>query len=116
MNLYEGDYLNATLEVVGPKSGATAGHPVESVLEMFDDGHIMTGLWEVTPGEFPSEKKGISEFMVFLSGEGTIFDEDGTPHEIGSGVAMMFPDGWKGRWQVRKTVRKAYTIVVSPPP
>ncbi len=113
MNLYQPDYLNVALEVVGPKPGSTAGEPVESVLEMYDDGRVMTGLWECTPGEFPSSKEGISEFMVFLSGEGTIFDEDGTAHEIGAGVAMMFPDGWRGRWQIRKTIRKAYSIFVT---
>jgi len=49
--------------------------------------------------------------MHFVAGEATITDEDGTEHEIGAGVAMMFPDGWRGTWQVRQTVRKTYTIV-----
>jgi uncharacterized cupin superfamily protein len=107
------DVTRVRLEEIGPKPGATAGNPVESALEISDDGRVSTGIWECTPGEFPSEKRGIGEFMVFLSGEGTITDEDGTAHEIGAGVAMWFPDGWRGTWLIRETIRKAYTIIAT---
>jgi uncharacterized cupin superfamily protein len=113
MNMYLDHTLGVRLEEIGPKPGATAGSPVESALEISDDGRVATGIWECTPGEFPSEKKGISEFMVFLSGRGTITDEDGVAHEIGPGVAMWFPDGWRGAWQIRETIRKAYTIITT---
>jgi uncharacterized protein len=107
----EVDVLSAELRPIGPKAGATDGEPFESALSLYDDGTVSAGIWECTPGAFPSEKSGISEFMHFVAGEATITDEDGTEHEIGAGVAMMFPDGWRGTWQVRQTVRKTYTIV-----
>jgi len=63
---------------------------------------------------FPSEKRGISEYMCFLSGDATIVDADGTKHEIGPGAAIFLPDGWSGTWEIRRTVRKTYTIIVTP--
>ena len=41
------DALAAELAVVGPKSGATAGAPVQSALELYDDGGTSVGIWEV---------------------------------------------------------------------
>jgi uncharacterized cupin superfamily protein len=98
------------LQRSGPRAGATAGEPVESELELYNDGTVEVGLWECTPGEFPSIKDGITEEMFFLSGDATIVGDDGTEHEIAPGVLIVTPDGWKGRWKIRKTVRKVYTI------
>jgi uncharacterized cupin superfamily protein len=90
--------------------GATAGEPVESELELYADGRVEIGVWECTPGEFPSVKEGMSEEMLFLSGDATIVGEDGTSYEVGPGKLIVLPDGWRGRWQIRQTVRKIYTI------
>jgi uncharacterized cupin superfamily protein len=107
----EVDVLSLELAPIGPKPGATDGEPFESSTVLYDDGTVSAGVWECTPGAFPSEKAGISEFMHFVAGEATITDEDGTVHEIRPGVAMMFPEGWRGTWEVRQTVRKTFTIV-----
>jgi uncharacterized cupin superfamily protein len=94
----------------GPRAGATAGEPIESEVELYNDGKVEVGVWECTPGEFPSVKDGITEEMVFLSGDATIISDDGTESEIGPGVLIVTPDGWTGRWKIRQTVRKIYTI------
>jgi uncharacterized protein len=99
-----------SLHLSGPRAGATAGEPVESELELYNDGKVEVGVWECTPGEFPSVKDGISEEMLFLSGDATIVGDDGTKYEIAAGVLLVTPDGWKGRWEIRQTVRKVYTI------
>jgi uncharacterized protein len=98
------------LESTGPRAGATAGQPLESEVELYDDGKVTVGVWECTPGEFPSAKDGVTEQMVFLSGDATIIGEDGTTYEVGPGRLIVLPDGWKGRWEIRQTVRKIYTI------
>ncbi|MEA2485690.1 MAG: uncharacterized protein QOD46_801, partial [Actinomycetota bacterium] len=36
--------------------------------------------------------------------------DDGTKYEVAPGVLLVTPDGWKGRWEIRQTVRKIYTI------
>jgi uncharacterized cupin superfamily protein len=107
------DPREAVLRVVGPKPGATSGEPVESDLELYDDGRTSIGIWECTPGRWPSEKVGLGELMHFVAGSGRIIDDDGTRHEIRPGVVRFFPDGWHGRWEVDETVRKVYVIVRS---
>jgi hypothetical protein len=49
--------------------------------------------------------------MTYISGDATIWDEDGTEHRIGPGTSMVVADGWRGRWEIRATLRKTYTIV-----
>jgi uncharacterized cupin superfamily protein len=73
------------------------------------------GVWECTPGVWPSAKNGVGELMVFTAGRGAIVDADGTRHEIRPGVAVYLPDGWTGHWEVEETVRKVYAIVRSGP-
>ncbi|MEA2485870.1 MAG: uncharacterized protein QOD46_981, partial [Actinomycetota bacterium] len=77
----------------GPRAGATAGEPVEFEHELYNDGKVEVGLWECTPGEFASIKDGITEEMLFLSGEATIVGDDGTKYEVAPGVLLVTPDG-----------------------
>ena len=98
------------LQRTGPRANATAGEPVESEFELFNDGRVEVGVWECTPGEFSSIKDGLTEEMLFLCGDATIIGDDGTEYEIAPGVLIVTPDGWKGRWDIRQTVRKVYTI------
>jgi len=107
------DALTAELTVLGPKGGATSGDPVESILELSDDGTTSTGIWSCTPGSWSSSKDGVGELMHFLAGHGWITDADGTRHEIRPGMVRWFPDGWHGRWEVDETIRKVYVVVVS---
>ncbi len=105
------------LTVAGPKVGATAGDPVESFAVLSDDGLTGVGVWECTPGAWPSAKVGLGELMSFVAGHGWIVDEidgrDGPRHEIRPGLVRWFADGWRGRWEVDQTVRKTYVIVRS---
>jgi uncharacterized cupin superfamily protein len=94
-----------------PPSGSRA-----ATLELSDDGAVRTGIWECTPGSFASARDGFCELMHFVAGDATIVDErDGTRHEIGPGSVLFVPDGWRGRWEIRETVRKTYAIVTTPP-
>jgi uncharacterized cupin superfamily protein len=36
--------------------------------------------------------------------------EDGATVELRPGVSLVAPAGWRGRWDVRETVRKTYVI------
>jgi len=107
------DALTAELKVVGPQAGATDGEPVESALEIYDDGVTSMGLWSCTPGAWTSEKVGLGELMHFVAGHGWITDADGTRHEIRPGFVRWFPDGWRGTWEVDATVRKVYVIIAT---
>jgi uncharacterized cupin superfamily protein len=98
------------LTVRGPRVPALAGEPVESVRELHHDGRGKTGVWECTPGRFESARAGTTEVMHFVAGEATITTADGTAHEIRPGTVIVAPDGWRGVWDVRETVRKVYVI------
>ena len=107
---HEHGLLELALTSTGPRAGATAGEPVESAHEIYTDGSVEIGVWECTPGEFPSAKDGISESMHILAGAGVLRGDDGTEVALEPGVVVVTPDGWRGTWTITETVRKLYTI------
>ena len=74
-----------------------------------------SGVGECTPGRFESARDGDTELMHFVSGKGTITSADGTVHDIRPGAVLIAPNGWRGTWDIRETVRKVYTIWVAVP-
>lgn len=114
--VYEAAPATAELEPRGPRTPAIAGTPVEAVHVLYGNPAGRSGVWECTPGRFSSARDGDTEIMHFLAGEGTITTDDGTVHEIKPGVVLVAPDGWRGTWDIRETVRKVYTIWASPAP
>ena len=105
-----GDLLALDLAEDGPRAGATAGTPVESSKTLYADAVCEIGVWACTPGEFPGAKDGIGEHMLILAGDATVIGDDGTTTDLRPGVSFVMPDGWAGRWEVRETIRKQYTI------
>jgi hypothetical protein len=94
----------------GPRADATAGTPEESSHEIYSDERMQLGVWQCTPGEFPSKKQGISEHMHILAGDATLYGDDGTAVVLRPGVSIVTPDGFTGRWEIRETIRKIYAI------
>jgi uncharacterized cupin superfamily protein len=105
-----GDLVTLELAEDGPRAGATAGTPVESSKTLYADTVCEIGVWECTPGAFPGAKDGIGEHMLILAGDATVIGDDGTTIDLRPGVSFVMPDGWAGRWEVRETIRKQYTI------
>ena len=108
--VYDADPATLELTVRGPHRGTLTGAPVESVHVLHNDSGGRSGVWECTPGTFESSRDGDTELMHFIAGAGTITTADGTVHEIGPGVVLVAPDGWRGTWDIRETMRKVYTI------
>ncbi|MDV3126017.1 cupin domain-containing protein [Mycobacterium sp. 21AC1] len=107
---YNADPKTLELTIRGARTPALTGTPVESVHVLHSDAGGRSGIWECTPGSFDSARNGDTELMYFLTGAGTITTADGTVHEIRPGVVLVAPDGWRGTWDIRETVRKIYTI------
>ncbi len=110
------DVFTAELEPLGPWPPGVepiSGSPEAFALELSDDGHVATGIWECTPGAFPSRRDGFCELMHFVAGAATISEADGAVHEIRPGAVLFVPDGWQGTWEIRETVRKTYVTVQS---
>lgn len=104
------DLLTLALETPHPLDDVRDGRPAAAYSELFRDGTVEIGVWEVTPGEFAGDKVGASEVMYVLEGDATITSADGTTLELRPGVSFVTPDGWRGRWKVREKVRKLYVI------
>lgn len=87
-----------------------SGLPEASELILHEDAQTEIGVWEITPGSFHSSKVGVSEFMYFLSGAGTITRESGEVVQITAGSFVSLPDGSHVVWDVTGTARKLYII------
>jgi uncharacterized cupin superfamily protein len=108
--VYDAEPETRELTVLGPRTPSLAGAPAESVHVLHRNPGGRSGIWECTPGRFDSARNGDTELMHFIAGAGTITTADGTVHDIRPGVVLVAPDGWRGTWDIRETVRKVYTI------
>jgi uncharacterized cupin superfamily protein len=73
-------------------------------------------VWACDAGVFPRVKDKRGSFMYIISGDGTIVDEDGTPHELHADSVLVLPFGWVGTWHIRETIRKVYIHTTPSPP
>jgi hypothetical protein len=105
------DVLGARLAGAGRMPGAAPGSAKTAELVLFAGERTETGIWEVTPGIFDAVHGPYVEFMHFVAGDATITAAGGEVHEVRPGVVLTVPSGWRGRWEVRETVRKTYVIV-----
>ena len=69
-----------------------------------------SGYWRCTPGSWRCEIAR-AEFCQFLEGECTYTSDDGEIIEIRGGDTAWFPEGWKGRCDVRRAMGKTYAIL-----
>jgi uncharacterized cupin superfamily protein len=104
------DSAAAALPASVPHPNPLAGNPAAALLAMYDDTQHQMGIWESSPGEFPSDHTGYVEFCHVLEGEADVIGDDGTAWSVGPGSSLVIPDGWTGRWVVRSTVRKVFAI------
>lgn len=108
------DALAAVLEPLGPWPPGVAplrGSPEASGVVLWKDERVETGVWECTPGAYPSRRDGQCEVMHVIAGDGTVTSEDGTVHALRPGAVVFLPDGWRGIFEIRATVRKTYVSV-----
>ncbi|MDI2131209.1 cupin domain-containing protein [Yinghuangia seranimata] len=73
-----------------------------------EDGKILRGLWQITPGVVTDTEA--NEMFVVVSGRATIEVEGGPTIEVGPGDACVLEEGAKTTWTVHETLRKAYVI------
>lgn len=87
------------------------GAPETSTVVVESGDKYSLGLWKVSPGEFSTDHTGYVEYINVLSGSGQLVDDEGTVTELSPGVTVLMRSGWKGRWVVRETLTKIYTII-----
>ncbi|WP_200330607.1 MULTISPECIES: cupin domain-containing protein [unclassified Leucobacter] len=99
-----------TLQTSPAPSRVISGDPEAHESILHEDGRTEIGVWEISPGSFHSSKIGVSEFMYFVSGAGTITRENGEVIEIRPDAFVSLPDGSHVVWNVEETARKVYVI------
>lgn len=108
------DVLAAELEPLGPWPPGVepiSGSPEAFGLVIRQDERVETGIWECTPGVYPSRRDGMCELMHVVAGDGTLTSADGTVHQLRPGAVVFLADGWRGTFEIRQTVRKSYVSV-----
>ena len=92
------------------------GAPVAHEKTVFDGADGFFAIWACDAGVFPRVKDKRGSFMYILSGDATIVDADGTPHELTGDSVLVLPFGWAGTWHIRQTIRKVYLHTTPAPP
>ncbi|MFD5271799.1 cupin domain-containing protein [Streptomyces sp. NPDC058335] len=103
--------ITGGLEAIGRRPGADSGDPQLGLLRFDTDETVRAGVWECRPGGWPVEKREDTETCYIMSGRAIITDAaTGESFEISAGDVIVQPKGWSGRWDVKETIRKVYSI------
>jgi hypothetical protein len=76
----------------------------------FEQDGMYAGTWQCEPGVMELDLD-ITEFCHLLSGHWVLTSQSGVVTEIKAGDSWIFPKGWKGKSEVKETVRKVYMII-----
>jgi uncharacterized cupin superfamily protein len=74
------------------------------------DGSIETGIWECDAGAFRSRFADYGEMIYIVRGEMVCTPDDGEAFTLTEGDSCTFPRGWSGTWDVKRPIRKLYTV------
>lgn len=93
-------------------SQIVAGEPrvSELVLSESEDGRIVRGIWQMTPGVVTDTE--VDELFVVVSGRATVEFEDGAVLDLKPGDVAVLAEGAQTRWTVHETLRKVYQATV----
>jgi uncharacterized cupin superfamily protein len=112
--IFDGLNVGSITEIVQMIPGSDSGQPdIEcgtTPLQESSDGRILTGVWRCEPCDWAPMEMGDhrGEFFQVLEGSMVIQEEGREPIEAGPGFSVYTPPGWKGRWRVPSTLRKAF--------
>ncbi|MFA5122687.1 cupin domain-containing protein [Zavarzinia sp.] len=93
----------------------TAGNPVARGVRHYtaDDGSLLSGFWECTPGTFHVTYDKW-EFCHMISGRCTVTPDGGAPIELRPGDGFVLEAGFTGTWEVQETMTKHFVFKIDP--
>jgi uncharacterized cupin superfamily protein len=103
--------VTGPLESAGQRPGADVGDPQLGILRFETAGAVRAGVWECEPGTRPVESRTDTETCYILKGRAIITDAaTGRTFEVSAGDVIVQPEGWSGRWDVKETIRKVWSL------
>lgn len=103
--------ITGPLEAIGQRPGADSGDPQLGLLRFETHEQVKAGVWESEPGGWPVEPRTDTETCYILSGRAVVTDAaSGQTFEVSAGDVIVQPKGWSGRWDVKETIRKVWTL------
>lgn len=73
------------------------------------DGAASAGYWQASTGRSYWELD-YTEVIQVLAGKLVVTEEGGEPLTLVAGDSAVFPNGWKGEWDVVEDVQKFYVV------
>ncbi|GJE26909.1 cupin domain-containing protein [Methylobacterium organophilum] len=88
-----------------------SGDPAQTVSFVYRnaDGSVSAGIWTCQPGKWRIDFKQ-DEFVHILEGEVVVTDGDGRAKTYRAGDAFVTPAGFSGTWDVRRPVKKYFSL------
>ncbi|HSE80514.1 MAG TPA: cupin domain-containing protein [Gaiellaceae bacterium] len=86
----------------------------ELVLAMSEDGRVVRGVWQITPGVVRDVEA--DELFVVVSGRATVEVEGGPTLELEPGMVGVLRAGDRAVWRIHETLRKVFQITETDPP
>jgi uncharacterized cupin superfamily protein len=88
-----------------------AGKPIMKtwVMHTSEDGSMMSGYWEATPGTYHATYTEY-EFVHLIEGKIVITADGQSPVTVAAGDAFVVEPNFTGTWEIVETVRKHFDI------
>ena len=93
-------------EALLAKPGTYLGETFTFEEEYSGDVLVRIGVWEAGAGKSIIEKFPFTEYVLMISGNVIVTEEDGTSREFVAGDTFVIPKGWSGVWDVQKRMKK----------
>jgi uncharacterized cupin superfamily protein len=93
-------------EALLAKPGTYLGEKFTFEEEHSGDVLVRVGVWEAGAGETIIEDFPFTEYVLMISGNVIVTEEDGTSREFFAGDTFVIPKGWSGVWDVQERMKK----------
>ncbi len=102
-----------SVEPLAPPLGTPVGGEIETkTFNLFstDDDSHHAGTWDCAVGLSEWHFSDGGEVIYVTAGKMTVTREGEEPQEISAGDLAIFPQGWKGTWNVTEPLSKIYVM------
>jgi len=114
--LNDHDAATMPLTEYGPlkaPTGVPLDGPMTTSGEVFfrhDNGHIVAGIWEVTPGRMRADFGDDGEMVHVVKGTLKAIPDQGEPFTLRPGDTATFEPHWTGIWELETPMRKLFCV------